>query len=246
MKHNHDSEPLRRLLSLFPYDSMRPAQVAALRVIARMFSEDRRFTVIEAPTGAGKSALAVASALYAKTVGDERYKPGAYILTPYNNLAMQMTDSFRNAELAALRGKKHYSQNVGSSYENAKSHFSMTSIGVTNYAYFLSARHLPERQVLILDEGHKVEKILTDQAAFEITPKMCSEIGVDMPSDLGKERTRIVDWLGIVVLPAINERLAHGRQINAQSEWVNLAERVIDFLESDNGDQWFVWTEREC
>jgi superfamily II DNA or RNA helicase len=139
MKHNHDSEPLRRLLSLFPYDSMRPAQVAALRVIARMFSEDRRFTIIEAPTGAGKSALAVATALYAKTFGDERYKPGAYILTPYNNLARQMANSFRNIELAALRGKKHYSQEVGSSYENAKAHFSTTSIGVTNYAYFLSA-----------------------------------------------------------------------------------------------------------
>jgi Rad3-related DNA helicase len=79
---------------------------------------------------------------------------------------------------------------------------------------------LPERQVLILDEGHKLEKVLTDRAAFEFTPKICSEIGVDVPSNLGKEQSRIVDWLGIVLLPAINERLKHGRQISEQSERV--------------------------
>jgi Rad3-related DNA helicase len=242
MECNQTSDPLRKLLSLFPYDSIRPAQVAALRVIARMFREDRRFTIIEAPTGAGKSALAIATALYATSFGDERFKPGAYILTPYNNLAMQMADSFRDIELAALRGRTHY-MHTASSYDNARAHFLTTSLGVTNYAYFLKSHQLPERQVLILDEGHKIEKLLVDQAGFQITPQICRAAGVEVPLHLCKNQAQIVDWLGLVLLPAIHEQLQHCRQITEQRECMDLAEHIANYLETDDRDQWFAWTE---
>jgi superfamily II DNA or RNA helicase len=56
MDHNNKpSQQLHELLSLFPHNLVRPAQLAALEVIARMFTEDNRFTIIEVPTGAGKS-----------------------------------------------------------------------------------------------------------------------------------------------------------------------------------------------
>jgi Rad3-related DNA helicase len=74
---------LRELLSFFPYDFARPAQREALEAIARVFRENIHFSMIEAPTGTGKSALAIAVARYAATLGDGDYEPGAYILTPY-------------------------------------------------------------------------------------------------------------------------------------------------------------------
>ena len=88
-----------------------------------MFAEGNRFAIIEVPTGAGKSALALATARYAATLSDAEFGPGAYILTPYNNLATQMTSDFRNQGLAALRGRKHYGPKSVSTYEDARADF---------------------------------------------------------------------------------------------------------------------------
>jgi Rad3-related DNA helicase len=243
MDHYQTSDPLRKLLSLFPYGPIRPVQAAALQVIAQMFREDRRFAIIEAPTGAGKSALAITTALYAATLGNERFQPGAYVLTPNNNLAVQMTDAFGDIEMAALKGRRHYLQNTVSSYGNAKSQFSATRIGVTNYAYFLRAQQLAERQVLILDEGHNIEKLLVDQAGFQITPQICRVAGVGVPLHLASKREPIAEWLGIVLLPALQKRMNLANQITEQREWGNLIERVASYLETEEPDQWFAWSE---
>lgn len=142
---------LRKLLSLFPYDHARPAQIAALKVIARMFSEGSRFTVIEAPTGSAKSALALSTALFATTLQDGEFDPGAYILTPYNNLAAQMTGSFSNLGLAAMKGRKHYGLKSTGSYEDARADFvkaRVTDVTRANLLY-LTVRN-PARHVLNL------------------------------------------------------------------------------------------------
>jgi superfamily II DNA or RNA helicase len=62
---NRSDSRLRQLLSLFPYEHPRPIQSAALDAVARMFDSDKRFSILEAPTGAGKSALAFTAARYA-------------------------------------------------------------------------------------------------------------------------------------------------------------------------------------
>jgi ATP-dependent DNA helicase DinG len=246
MNHKHQLDPrLRKLLSLFPYDLVRPAQVAALEVIARMFEEGGRFTIIEAPTGAGKSALALTTALYAATLGDGGFESGAYILTPNNNLATQMTSTFRDKGLTALRGRKHYAQrSTFGTYEDAKANFLVSHLGVTNYAYFLRACHLPERQVLILDEGHNLERILVDLAGFRITPQICRAAEVDVPRGFTThELGPIVDWLGAVLSPALRKQVSLCKQSDVQREWEDLAERVASYTEMDDRSQWIAWTD---
>jgi superfamily II DNA or RNA helicase len=57
----------------FPYASYRPGQRAALEAARDAFKRGKKYVVIEAPTGAGKSGIAVTLAREAKN---------AYILTP--------------------------------------------------------------------------------------------------------------------------------------------------------------------
>jgi hypothetical protein len=141
---------LRQLLSLFPHEHVRPIQRAALDVVATMFESGNRFSILEAPTGSGKSALAFTAARYAGTLDDSEdfdCEPGAYILTPYNNLAAAMTSDFGDQGLVALKGRRHYGPKTACNYEDAKADFFGSVEGVTSYAYFLRARHAPKRQV---------------------------------------------------------------------------------------------------
>jgi Rad3-related DNA helicase len=92
------------LLSLFPYEYVRPIQREAFDVVATMFETGKGISILEAPTGSGKSALAFTAARYAGTLDDldDEFEPGAYILTPYNNLAAAMTSDFGDMGLTAF------------------------------------------------------------------------------------------------------------------------------------------------
>lgn len=238
------TQHLRELLSLFPYDFARPAQLAALEIIAQMFSEDIHFSMIEAPTGTGKSALAIAVARYAATLGDGDYEPGAYILTPFNNLAEQMTADFADLGLTALRGRLHYVAQPPGAYAQARNEFVESPMGVTSYAYFLRACHLTERQVLILDEAHTLERILLDIAGFAIQPRTLQAIGIDTPPRIGMPgQDGVVDWLGATLLPALRMHTSRCRDSAARLKWEELAERVAEYIDIADRSQWIAWAE---
>lgn len=246
---NQSDSRLRQLLSLFPYERLRPIQRAALDVVARMFESGNRFSILEAPTGSGKSALAFTAARYASTLddlGDDEFEPGAYILTPYNNLAAAMASDFGDQGLAGLKGRKHYDAKSGAgNYNDAKADFFESTEGVTNYAYFLRARQAPKRQVLILDEGHKLERILLDMAGFRITPGTCSAVGIDgPPKHLTGER--IADWLGTTLLPALCQQASRSRESATRRELEDLAERVAKYIDLDDRSQWVAWMDEDA
>jgi Rad3-related DNA helicase len=241
---NQSDSRLRQLLSLFPYEHPRPIQSAALDAVARMFDLNKRFSILEAPTGAGKSALAFTAARYAGTLNDldDKFEPGAYILTPYNNLADEMISDFANRGLAALKGRRHYDPKSGA-YMNAKAGFLESTESVTNYAYFLRARQAPKRQVLILDEGHNIERILLEMAGFRITSGICTAVGVDgPPKHLSNER--IAGWLGAVLLPALRKQTSRRRESAALRELEDLAERVARYTGMDDRSQWVAWMDQ--
>ena len=236
---------LHELLSLFPYDFARPAQLAALEVIARMFREDIHYSMIEAPTGTGKSALAIAVARYAATLADGGYEPGAYILTPYNNLAEQMTADFADLGLTALRGRLHYGAQPPGAYARARDEFVESPMGVTSYAYYLRACHLPERQVLILDEAHTLERVLLDMAGFTITPSAFQALGIVTSPPIGMpDQGRDVEWLGAEVLPALRKHASSRRDPVARMAWEDLAERVAEYTDIADRSQWIAWAEK--
>lgn len=145
-----------------------------------------------------------------------------------------------------MRGRKHYGPKSAGTYEDARAEFFESASGVTNYAYFLKARQLPERQVLILDEGHNLERILLGMADFKITPQTCRAAGADAPPRFAlHEEARIVDWLGIVLLPALRKQVSLCREPTLQRSWEDLAERVAGYTDNDDRSQWIAWTDQD-
>ena len=149
----------------FPFPGIRPAQDVALDEITRAYAEHKKFVIIEAPTGSGKSGIAMAAASWAKTlqVDHPLTQPGAYILSPQKTLTAQYMKDFEINGLLELKGKANYwctthdtdcdsaaiinnaskegdnrSCCMDCPYKIAKKRFIDNPIGVTNFAFYLN------------------------------------------------------------------------------------------------------------
>lgn len=129
-------------------------------------------------------------------------------------------------------------------YERARREFANSNVGVTNYAYLLKAGHLPDRQLLILDEAHNVERILLNLAGFRLTPDDCREIEISEPPRLRQhDRGQSLNWLAAVVLPALRKKADHCRELSHISNWNDLIDRVTSYVDSDDRGSWFACTD---
>ena len=81
----------------FPFESYRQGQREALEQARNAFEAGKRFVVIEAPTGSGKSAIAVTLAREAKT---------SYLLTAQKLLQDQYGRDF--PDLSLMKGRANY------------------------------------------------------------------------------------------------------------------------------------------
>jgi Rad3-related DNA helicase len=179
--------PKLDLRSFFPFpESISRAQIEALEKIEDGYRRHKRFVLIEAPTGFGKSPIAIAVA---------RGLEG-YILTPQKMLTQQYADDFSHLDLIQLRGRSNYScQDYGTDcqvgtelrekeseetrkkfcqscpYRSAKEAFKSAQAGITNFDYFLLekmfASQLPVRPALILDEGHNTEDLILKHVSLQ-------------------------------------------------------------------------------
>jgi ATP-dependent DNA helicase DinG len=191
----------------FPFPTIRDAQRKAMAAIVKAQAEGKKFVIIEAPTGIGKSGIAIAAASWAKTWSAPGYERGAHILTPQKILAQQYMNDFANFGLLELRGKANYHCDTfdtdcdsgallndcseggdnrqtcqGCPYKTAKKAYIANPIGAINNAYFLNetqyAGQLPKRNLLILDEGHNTESALLGFADTTITKNRMKEVGL--------------------------------------------------------------------
>lgn len=208
----------------FPFDKMRPSQQAALEKFVETTNRDRKFTILELPTGVGKSGIAVTLGRWASQVGN-----GAYLLTIQKMLQEQYLKEF--PELVELKGASNYRCRdypttcedghkiakmdnkpcTSCPYKEAKEQFIDTPFGVTNFAYFCSGianqkTLFKERKLLIIDEAHNTEQTLINHSNIEITPHRAAELGVRLPSPPLKPNdiSRAKQWISKEVYPAIN------------------------------------------
>lgn len=86
------------ILSKFPLPTPRKLQVEVMDRIESAFSEGIRYVIVEAPVGSGKSAMAIAAALY---YGD------SHILTPRKNLQDQYYEDFHE-HINLMKGRSSY------------------------------------------------------------------------------------------------------------------------------------------
>jgi ATP-dependent DNA helicase DinG len=152
----------------FPFDEIRHAQDLALSAVERAYTNNKKFIIIEAPTGVGKSGIAIAAASHAKTIPTYGgFQQGAYILSPQKTLTAQYMKDFANMGLVELKGKSNYwcsefdtdcdtasllhagrdDEDAGDNrsnpmaccgYKVAKKIFCENPLGVTNFAYYLN------------------------------------------------------------------------------------------------------------
>ncbi len=177
----------------FPFTSFREGQREALDAAREAFAAGVRAVVIEAPTGAGKSALAVALAHEARS---------AFVLTGQKVLQDQYHRDF--ATLAVLKGRGTYPCEVvthataafapclmghvfpacdACAYYRARDEALAAPVALMNYAAFLhqvnDAGGFGPRELLVLDEAHGAETHLMQYLHVRLSDALLERAGID-------------------------------------------------------------------
>lgn len=186
----------------FPFRRYREGQRETIDAARDAFASGKRFVVVEAPTGSGKSAVAVTLA---------REAASAFVVTAQKVLQDQYVRDF--PDLAIMKGRsnypclvmptnaasapcivgKRYSACDACPYFTAKDVAIQADVATMNYAYFLAelnyAGGFQSRELLILDEAHNAEAMLMRFVQVAITEAQLRRAGIDraLPPDLGTE-----------------------------------------------------------
>jgi ATP-dependent DNA helicase DinG len=184
------------------YTTWYPGQDRAFSAIMDWMASDSRWLCVEAPTGTGKSLLAMLSA----TVSRRR----TAIITATKGLQDQLGRDF-GEHLRDIRGQNSYlcrRLGDGSTVEHAPCHAgvpcahrdypstcdyygalertSSATVAVTNYAYWM-AQHahsagIGDRELLILDEAHLIFSALESHVSVRLAPHEVGVAGGDWPT----------------------------------------------------------------
>jgi len=153
----------------FPYPQVRSSQAVAIDFILDVLLEkDKKFVIVEAGTGVGKSAVGLTAAKYLHDVLQQQddYESGSYFLTTQKILQEQYIKDFHQLGMTSIKSSTNYTckSHKGSScgeglrllkvaekgsktwntcvfkcpYKRAKRHFLESTEGVTNFSYFLA------------------------------------------------------------------------------------------------------------
>ncbi len=237
--------------SAFPYREYRPGQREALEQARTAFESGRRHVLIEAPTGAGKSAIAYTLA---------RSFPSAFIVTAQKLLQDQYLRDF--PDLSLMKGRANYPCLIAPThaaaapclvgrklpecedcpYFTAKDEAMAASGTIMNYAYFLTelnyAGGFDERELLVLDEAHNAEGALMSFAQVHITDQQLRGAGIVMPLPQALSPT---DWFDFAedVLPEMSTR---ARQLDEEGRKATIgSEQSVQLLRNK---QWLDSTAR--
>jgi ATP-dependent DNA helicase DinG len=188
--------------AVFPFASFRAGQREALEAAREAFDAGARVVVIEAPTGAGKSALGITLARDARS---------AYVLTAQKVLQDQYARDY--PELALLKGRATYACEIAPThaaaapclagiktagcdacgYFTARDGALASSLALMNYAGFLHQVHdgagFARRELLVLDEAHNAEAMLMAYLQVTISDALLERAGLEdrLPSFLDPE-----------------------------------------------------------
>lgn len=234
--------------------------------IERARARNKRFVLLQLPTGTGKSALAIAAGKWAAAWGN-----GAYVLSPQKLLTAQYMRDFENCGLVELRGRSSYlcadfhsdcEQGAGKRgkdtslcldcpYKKAKDYFVSQKLGVTNFDYFLAetlySGQLPKRSLLILDEAHNLEQKVLGFTDFEVTPFALQKYSMAIPSIEDGDVRSALDWVAGEMVPSVGtfiESIPEGDEERQESrrEAQNLLSRMRRFIEADTRE-WACWND---
>lgn len=213
----------------FQYDP-RPNQVTALEWLAK---QEAKYLLLEAPTGSGKSNIAVTYSQYL-TENLSRQRGNSFILTPQRVLQEQYERSFRDVpavKMFSFYGKsnytcktKHTTCDIGQlvkprcdycPFSIAKETARKTPDTVLNYKLALTSfaytNTFKPRELLVFDECHTLESHLVDLDALAITKWRCDKYKIRF--HLHKRLDKALKWMSEIYLPQVREALSRLEQI---------------------------------
>lgn len=234
-------------------------------------SGDQKFCVLELPTGVGKSAIAqalgsmlAAEAKSTYVITSQKILQDQYV-RDFATPDIRSSSEFRCSNVAtscgdasrAFAAMKKFNQCPACPYKAAKSRFVSSRVGVTNYSYLLSestyAKELTPRDLLILDEGHNVEKEVRSWATVSMSEEWVSkELKLRFPPRSCTDHT-LIEWFRHEYEPALasmKRDLEHevgnasgkgvvslARKLSAVDRMLGNAQRIFD-----SSDVSVLWT----
>ena len=181
----------------FPWDIPRKGQFEACERIDKAFTSGKKFVILQAPTGIGKSVISYTLANYFKTMNKE-----SYILTSQLDLQDQYTKDFE--DVYTVKGASNYTCDLNKKrscavgvcktsktkmdcncpYIKARNRAYQNPMTILNYSYFLNMSNLSREQyersmpkdlilqkhrsLLVCDEAHNLEGELINFAELSI------------------------------------------------------------------------------
>lgn len=220
-------------IKYFPYKKVRPEQETAINFVLNAFDNNKKYVIGEFPLGIGKSAIAVtiANYIYAKT----QTQNSAYIVTtqkilqeqyirdfPYiasitaknnyqcvNRIAGVTCDMGLTMAKVLLKGTGAFNTYANTCvYRKDKKNFDESPIGLTNLAYFLShaGNDIKQRNLLVIDECHNVESVVTDFAALTFSKHFVEDtLKIQWPVRYNTTIDSLVSWIKGVYIEKLSD-----------------------------------------
>ena len=222
----------------FPYSSTRPEQDQAIDFALNSFiDQNKRFVVIEAGTGVGKSAIGFTIAQY---YNNHVNGSGTYYLTTQKVLQEQYMRDFEKSGMFNLQSStnfqcKYYKSKTcamarrelkitqdgkfkqccgggGCNYRKAKNDFLGGSHGVTNFSYFLAetqyAAELSPRTLLVVDECHNTEIELGNFVEIVVSEHFANQVLKLQVPNLSTEY-QVFKWITDIYKPKLEQVKTH-------------------------------------
>ena len=146
-------------------------------------------------------------------------------------------------------------------YRSAKEAFISNPIGTTNFSYYLHetnhAHQLPDRNVLILDEGHNTEDQILGLTDTCIRQKDCDKYGAGkLPIFDAGDNAAVLNWLDNILVGAatrygyaVDKEIKEARDdervkaIRKKKSLERFLQRINMFRNSADPGEWFVWSD---
>lgn len=269
----------------FPFTNPRAEQIEAIQFALQAFKR-KSFVILELGSGIGKSAIAIT---LLSLLAEEDAEANGYILVtqkilqkqylrdfedePYSLRSCISAANFKCREYAAqtcaetyrLRGyannKARYCESCP--YSSARKDFVSAPMAITNYAYFLAeslyANSIKRRRMLVCDEAHNIEEMLTDFVSIKVDEKSAAKLKLQAPKK-GASTEDVYEWLYEKYMPAVDRRIlklaVRVKDTDDEDERVAIA-RKIDRLDKHsckvariskvgfNPDDWVMQEKRE-
>lgn len=245
--------------SYFPFQKPRPEQVQAIEFALSVFSTEKRFLVMELPTGVGKSAVAITLAQYfANEPFIEGNENSAYIITTQKILQQQYKDDF--PYIANISAKQNYLcnkrpglscemgltiakillKNSGRfagytedcTYHIARANFIDSQISVTNLHFFLA--HAKEIFYNVPNPTITKRKLIVIDECHNLESIVVDNAALEFKKYLAEEYLKI-DWPKVNKMDILDfmdwVKNTYSRKL--QSEMQNLASK-LDSMQSES------------